>query len=63
VRKYLDEGLEKGHIRLSMSPAGALIMLIPKKNRDLRPVINYRRLNALTIKDRIPFLLITEIKD
>jgi hypothetical protein len=39
------------------------MMLVPKKNRDLRPVINYQRLNTLTIKDRILLLLITEIKD
>jgi transposase InsO family protein len=60
---YLQEGLRKGHIRESSSPAGAPMMFVPKKNGKLRPVIDYRDLNARTIKDRTPLPLITELKD
>lgn len=63
LRGYIDDGLRKGHIRQSTSPAGAPMMFVPKKNGKLRPVIDFRRLNALTIKDRTPLPLITELKD
>jgi transposase InsO family protein len=60
---YIQEGLRKGHIRPSASPAGAPMMFVPKKNGKLRPVIDYRDLNARTVKDRTPLPLITELKD
>jgi hypothetical protein len=39
------------------------MIFIPKKNGKLQPVIDYRDLNARTIKDRTPLPLITELKD
>ena len=38
-------------------------MFVPKKNGKLRLYIDYRQLNDITIKDRTPLPLITEIKD
>jgi hypothetical protein len=38
-------------------------MFIPKKNSKLRLVVDYRKLNDITIKDRMPLLLITELRD
>ena len=38
-------------------------MFIPKKNGKLRLIVDYQRLNDLTIKDRTPLPLITELKD
>lgn len=38
-------------------------MFVPKKNGKLRPVIDYCKLNEITVKDRIPLLLITEMRD
>jgi hypothetical protein len=55
--------LAKGNIRISTSPVGFLVIFIPKKDRLLRLIIDYRRLNKLTIKDRTPLPLITELKD
>jgi hypothetical protein len=44
-RKYLKTNLQRGLIRYSQSPAGALILFVPKKNGKLRLCVNYRRLN------------------
>ena len=38
-------------------------MFVLKKNGKLRLVIDYRQLNSITVKDRIPLPLITEMKD
>ena len=38
-------------------------MFVPKKNGKLRLVIDYRQLNEISIKDKTPLPLITEIRD
>ncbi|CZS80735.1 unnamed protein product [Fusarium graminearum] len=63
LREYLDEELRKGNIRISTSTAGFPVMFVPKKNGKLRLIVDYRRLNAITVKDRTPLPLITELKD
>lgn len=63
LKEYLETELAKGNIRISTSSAGFPVMFVPKKNGKLRLVVDYRRLNALTIKDRTPLPLITELKD
>jgi hypothetical protein len=55
--------LAKGNIRISILPVGFLVMFIPKKDGSLRLIMDYRRLNKLTIKDRTPLPLIMELKD
>ena len=63
LREYLEENLRKGYIRRSKSSAGYPVMFVPKKNGKLRLCIDYRQLNDITIKDRTPLPLITEMKD
>ena len=63
LKEYLDENMKKGFIRESQSPAGYPLFFIPKKNGKLRPVIDYRQLNEITVKNRYPLLLIREILD
>ncbi len=63
LREYLNDMLRKGHIRPSTSEAGYPVMFIPKKNGKLRLVVDYRRLNAITKKDRTPLPLIEELRD
>ena len=54
VRSYLDEMLEKGFIRPSSSSTGAGILFVPKSDGTNRLCVDYRRLNAVTRKDRYP---------
>ncbi|GBG59088.1 hypothetical protein CBR_g24431 [Chara braunii] len=54
LRKQLDELLEKGWIRPSSSPFGAPVLFVPKKEGELRMCIDYRGLNAITVKNVEP---------
>lgn len=63
LREYLDEMLAKGYIRKSTSEAAYPVMFVPKKNGKLRLVVDYRKLNAITKKDRTPLPLTNELKD
>jgi hypothetical protein len=63
LRDYLDEALRRGWIRPSISPAGAPILFMPKKDSKLRLYINYYILNKITKKNRTPLLLISKILD
>ncbi|KAJ1181206.1 hypothetical protein NDU88_006416 [Pleurodeles waltl] len=61
LKEYLDENLQSGLITPSSSPAGAPLFFVPKKTKDLRPCIDFRGLNRITIKDRYPLPLIKDI--
>uniref|UniRef100_A0A803JPC4 ribonuclease H n=1 Tax=Xenopus tropicalis TaxID=8364 RepID=A0A803JPC4_XENTR len=61
LRRYLDENLAKGFIHPSTSPAGAGIFFVEKKDHSLRPCIDYRELNKITVKNRYPLPLIPEL--
>jgi hypothetical protein len=63
LKEYITEMERKGYIRESTSSAGYPVMFVPKKNGKLRLVVDYRRLNEITLKDRTPLPLITELKD
>lgn len=58
---FLKENLESGHIRPSKSPIASLMFFVKKKDRTLRPVQDYRRINEITIKNKYPLPLITDI--
>ena len=47
LRVQLQELLDKGFIRPSTSPWGALVLFAKKKDKTLRLCINYRQLNML----------------
>ncbi|GBG74418.1 hypothetical protein CBR_g18830 [Chara braunii] len=51
LRRQLKELTEKGWIWPSTSPYGAPVLFVPKKGGTLRMCIDYRSLNAITIKN------------
>jgi hypothetical protein len=63
LREYLATSLERGWIRSSMSPAGAPIHFVKKKDGTLRLCVDYGGLNAMMVKDRTPLPLIGEALD
>ena len=52
--RYLTESLAAGIIHPSSSPAGACFFFVGKKDSTLRPCINYRGTNAMTVHNRNP---------
>lgn len=63
VKEQLTNLLESGFIQASKSPFGAPIIFVPKKNGKLRMCVDYRALNAITVKNRYPLPRIDELLD
>ena len=57
MREYIREALASGFIRPSTSPTGAGFFFVSKKDGGLRPCIDYRGLNNITVKNRYPLPL------
>ena len=58
LKNHLNELQSRGFITLSKSSAGAPVLFVAKKDGSLRMVIDYRGLNAITIKNKTPLPLI-----
>lgn len=58
---FLDENLKSGRIRPSKSPMASPVFFVKKKDGSLRFVQDYRKLNALTIKNAYPLPLISDL--
>lgn len=54
VEQECIEMLKKRVIRKSMSPWSSPVVLITKKNGDVRFCVDYRRLNSLLVTDSYP---------
>ena len=58
---FLEENLHTGRIRPSKSPMAAPVFFIKKKDGLLRLVQDYRALNSMTVKNKYPLPLISEL--
>lgn len=63
VRKHIQDLLEKDIIQPSTSPFASPIVLVRKKNGELRMCVDYRKLNAKTRRDAFPLPRIDESLD
>ena len=63
VRNHLKQLLDAGIIRKSQSPWASNIVLVRKKNQSLRLCVDFRELNAQTIKDAYALPRIDELLD
>jgi len=63
LKKQLEDLLDKKFVRPSVSPWGAPVLLVKKKDGSMRLCIDYRQLNKLTIKNRYPLPRIDDLMD
>ena len=52
LKTQLQELLDKGFIRPSVSPWGALVLFVKKKDDTLRMCIDYQQINKATTKNK-----------
>ncbi|KAK4383124.1 Transposon Ty3-G Gag-Pol polyprotein [Sesamum angolense] len=63
LKKQLEELLDKGFIRLSISPWGAPVLFVKKNDGSMRLCVDYRQLNRITIKNKYPLPRIDDLLD
>ena len=63
LKDQLEELLSKGFIRPSISPCGAPVLFVKKKDGSLWLFIDYRQLNRVTIRNQYPLPRIDELFD
>jgi hypothetical protein len=63
LKDQLQELLDRGFIRPSVSPWGAPVLFVKKKDGSMRLCIDYRELNKVTIKNRYPLPRIDDLFD
>ena len=61
LEEFIKENLEKGYIVPSKSPMASPVFFVKKKDGKLRLIQDYRKLNAITILNRYPLPLATDI--
>jgi len=63
LRKYLDDMLKQGKISPSKSPAGVPILFVRNPDGRLQLVVDYQGLNKVTVHNKYPIPLMTELRD
>ena len=58
METYVTEALRQGFVRPSMSPVSSRFFFVRKKEGGLRPCIDYRGLNSITVGFSYPLPLI-----
>lgn len=63
LRKQVAEALAKGILEPSTSPYGAPVLFVKKRDGSLRFTVDFRALNAQTVKNRAPIPRIDDLLD
>jgi Aspartyl protease len=64
VKEYIDYNKERGFIRTFYSKYGSSVLFVLKKDSEkLRLCVDFRNLNSVTVKDRYPILLISDLQE
>jgi hypothetical protein len=63
LKEHIKELLENGFIRPILSPWGAPVIFVLKKNGTQRLCVDYRALNEVTVKNKYPLPRIDDLFD
>ena len=63
LKKQLKDLTEKGYIQPSVSPFGAPVLFVPKKDGGVRMCVDYRALNRVTVHNKYPLPRIEDLLD
>ena len=63
LKIQLQELLDKGFIRPSVSPWGAPVLFVKKNDGTLQMCIDYRQINKVTVKNKYPLPRIEDLFD
>ena len=58
---YVSDSVHQGYIRSSTSPVSSSFYFVKKKDGGLRPCIDYRGLNKITVRYSYPLPLIATV--
>ena len=63
IAKQLADMLQQGIIKTSVSPYASPVLLVRKKDESWWFCVDYRHLNAQTVKNKQPMPLVDELID
>ena len=63
LKEQLKDLLDKGFIIPSISPWGAPVLFVKKKDSSLKMCVDYKQSNRVTIKNKYPIPMIDDLFD
>ena len=61
AERKVQEMISEGIVEPSTSPWNSPLFLVPKKDGDFRPVVDFRRLNQCTVSQRYPLPVLSDL--